>query len=48
MSWTDLWKTHPTKIYEYIFTFIQIRGKSWADIWKTHPTVNFRIAILEI
>ena len=43
MSWTDLWKTHPIKIYEYLFGFVQIRGMSRTDLWKTHPTVNFRI-----
>ena len=27
MSSTDLWKIHPTKIYEYLFNFVQIAVK---------------------
>ena len=39
----DLWITQATKIYEYLFSFVQIRGMSWTEFWKTHPIVNFRI-----
>ena len=41
MNWTDLWKTHPTKIYEYLFSFAEIPG--WTDFWKIHTIFNFRV-----
>ena len=39
----DLWKTHPYKFYEYLFSFVQNRAMSLNDIWKTHPITNFGI-----
>ena len=36
MSWTDLWETHPTKIYDNLFSFAQIYWMSFPEIGLAH------------
>ena len=44
-KWTRpfYWKTHPSKIYEYLFSFFIIGSIARPYTWKSHPIVNCRI-----
>ena len=44
---SDLWKTYPTKIYQYLFSFVQIRGWSRPVSGKFIPSsiLEFRFMI---